>query len=137
VTASPTDAIIAEIEARYERAYSSANARELARIFAEDATVQTEWGPVLVGRSVIEGGLVALFASPTGQGRLRNTRVLSRLADPDVIVSHGIARREAAEQVEEDFLYTRVYVRRAGEWLILATHIARPSSHPKPDGVGS
>jgi uncharacterized protein (TIGR02246 family) len=137
MTVSLADAIVAEIEARYDRAYSSADAHELALIFAEDATVQTEWGPVLDGRPVIERGLVALFGSTGGQGKLRNTPVLSRLADSDVIVSHGTARREAAEQVEEAFLYTRVYVRRAGEWLILANHIARPSSHPKPDGVGS
>ncbi len=105
-------------------------------MFADDATVQTGWGPVLDGRPVIERGLVALFASPKGQGILRNTPVLSRLANPDVIVSHGITTRTGPDQKDETFLYTRVYVRRAGEWLIFANQIARASTHPKPEGIG-
>ena len=60
------DATVAEIETRYERGYSIANAYELAQIFAEDAMVQTEWGPVLDGRPMIARGLVALFESPKG-----------------------------------------------------------------------
>ena len=129
------DATVAEIETRYERAYSIANAYELAQIFAEDAMVQTEWGPVLDGRPMIARGLVALFESPKGKGRLRNSPVLSRLAAPDVIVSLGVTRRQASQEVET-FLYTRVYVQRAGKWLILANQIARPSSHSRPDGIG-
>jgi uncharacterized protein (TIGR02246 family) len=136
MTDSSVDATVAEIELRYEQAYSTANAPELAQIFAEDATVQTEWGSVLTGRAVIERGLVALFASAKGQGRLRNTPSVSRLADPNVIVSHGVTRREAPGQEEETFLYTRVYARRGREWVILANHIARPSIHPQPQGIG-
>src|ERR1700739_4283437 len=88
------DATVTEIEARYERAYSTASAHELALMFAEDAMVQTEWGPVLDGRAVIAQGLMALLESPQGRGRLRNSPVLSRLAAPDVIVSHGVTRRQ-------------------------------------------
>src|SRR5271167_775479 len=90
------DATVAEIEARYERAHSAANASELARLFAEDAMVQTEWGPVLDGREQIMKGLIALFGSPAGPGVLRNVPVLSRRAAADVIVSHGIASRTPA-----------------------------------------
>jgi uncharacterized protein (TIGR02246 family) len=130
------DATVAEIETRYERAYSIANAYELAQIFAEDAMVQTEWGPVLDGRLMIVRGLVSLFESPKGKGTLRNSPVRSRLAAPDVIVSLGVTRRQVSQEVEEIFLYTRVYVQRAGEWLILANQIAHPSSHSRPDGIG-
>jgi hypothetical protein len=85
---------------------------------------------------MIARGLVALFESPKGKGRLRNSPVLSRLAAPDAIVSLGVTRRQASQEVEETFLYTRVYVKRAGKWLILANQIARPSSHSRPDGIG-
>lgn len=130
------DATVAEIEARYERAYSAADASALSELFAEDAMVQTEWGPVLDGRERIMQGLVALFGSPAGPGALRNVPVLSRQASPDVIVSHGVARRTPAGGVEETFLYTRVYARRGEAWLLLANQIARPSNHPRPAGIG-
>ena len=94
------------------------------------------WGPVLDGRPTIARGLVALFESPKGKGRLRNSPVLSRLAAPDAIVSLGVTRRQVSQEVEETFLYTRVYVQRAGKWLILANQIAGPSSHSRPDGIG-
>ena len=135
-TGADTDAIVAEIEARYERAYSAASAQDLSAMFAEDAMVQTEWGPVLNGRDTIAKGLVALFASPNGAGSLHNVPVLSRAADADVIVSHGVARRQTPGSAEETFLYTRVYVRRDGAWLIFANQIACPSVHPKPEGIG-
>jgi hypothetical protein len=51
-------------------------------------------------------------------------------------VSHGVTRREAPGQEEETFLYTRVYARPGREWVILAKHIARPSIHPQPQGIG-
>lgn len=136
MTAPNTDATVAAIEARYEAAYSAASASDLSAMFANDAMVQTEWGPVLDGRATIAKGLVALFASPTGAGTLRNVPVMSRAADADVIVSHGVARRQAPGSAEETFLYTRVYVRRDGQWLIFANQIARPSVHPRPDGIG-
>ncbi|MGA3119959.1 MAG: SgcJ/EcaC family oxidoreductase [Polyangiaceae bacterium] len=136
MTTTDIDATVAEIEARYEHAYSAANASELARLFAEDAMVQTEWGPVLDGRERIVQGLVALFRSPGGPGALRNVPVLSRRAAANVIVSHGIASRTPTGGTEETFLYTRVYVQRDGTWLLLANQIARPSNHPRPLGIG-
>jgi len=136
MTNTDIDATVAEIELQYERAYSAANTSELARLFAEDATVQTEWGPVLDGRERIVQGLVGLFRSPAGPGVLRNVPVLSRRAAANVIVSHGVASRTPAGGTEETFLYTRVYVQREGTWFLLANQIARPSSHPKPPGIG-
>jgi hypothetical protein len=50
MTDSPVDATAAEIELRYEQAYSTANAPELAQIFAEDATCRPSG--VLCSRAV-------------------------------------------------------------------------------------
>lgn len=135
----PTDAndIAAGVEAAYAQAYSDADPGQLGELFTPDATVQTEWGPVLDGRAEIEPGLIALFGASQVPDALINVPVLSRQISPDVIVSHGTASRNAPDGPTEHFLYTRVYVHRDGHWLIAANHIARPSEHPKPDGVGA
>jgi hypothetical protein len=105
-------------------------------LFAEDATVQTEWGPVLRDRSELMHGLVALFASDKAPSALTNSPVFSRQVTNDVIVSHGTSSRRLGDGPPEDFLYTRVYVRRGAAWVIAANQIARPSPHPKPVGIG-
>jgi uncharacterized protein (TIGR02246 family) len=131
-----TDAIVRGIEHAYSQAYSAADSEQLGALFAEDAMVQTEWGPVLDGREQIMSGLVALFAASSVPDALTNTPVLSRQLTDDVIVSHGIALRRPAHGAEERFLYTRVYVRRDRRWLLAANQIARPSQHDQPIGIG-
>jgi uncharacterized protein (TIGR02246 family) len=130
------DAIVAAVEAAYSSAYSDADPKRLTALFAEDATVQTEWGPVLSGRDEATRGLIALFAASATPDSLENQPVLSRQVSPHVIVSHGTASRKPVDRPVEQFLYTRVYVERDGQWVIAAIHMARPSEHPRPDGIG-
>jgi uncharacterized protein (TIGR02246 family) len=131
------DHIVAAVEASYGAAYSAADPEQLGRLFTPDATVQTEWGPILDGRNQIVKGLVALFAANPVPDDLTNTPRLSRQIAEDVIVSHGTATRRAAGGPVELFLYTRVYVSQGGAWLLAANHIARPSEHVQPSGIGS
>ena len=131
-----TDAIVTGVEAAYAEAYSAADPERLGAIFTPDATVQTEWGPILDGRREITDGLVALFASKPVPDALVNVPLLSRQITADVIVSHGKALRRAPGRPEERFLYTRVYVNHRGAWLLAANQIARPSEHARPSGVG-
>jgi uncharacterized protein (TIGR02246 family) len=130
------EAIVAEVEGAYAVAYSSADAKALASLFAEDASVQTEWGPVLRDRDEIMEGLVALFAAKSAPDELTNRPVFSHGVSDDVVVSHGTAERRAPDGVNEAFLYTRVYVLRDGAWVIAANQIARPSTHLRPQGIG-
>ena len=132
-----TDAIVAGVETGYAQAYSAADPQRLGAIFTPQATVQTEWGPILDGRAEITDGLVALFASKPVPDALVNVPLLSRQLTADVIVSHGKALRRASGGSEEQFLYTRVYVNNRGTWLLAANQIARPSEHPRPRGVGT
>jgi len=113
---SETDAVVADVEAAYAAAYSEADPERLGALFAEDATVQTEWGPVLRDRSEIMRGLVALFASDKAPKALTNSPVLSCHVADDVIVSHGTASRRLGKGPSEEFLYTRGYVRRGATW---------------------
>lgn len=63
--------------------------------------------------------------------------MLSRQVSPHVIVSHGTAARQPVDGPVERFLFTRVYVEHDGQWLIAAIHMARPSEHPRPDGLSN
>jgi uncharacterized protein (TIGR02246 family) len=128
--------VVAEVEAAYAVAYSNADPEALASLFAEDASVQTEWGPVLRDRRDIMKGLYALFAAKSVPDELTNTPVFSHPVGDDVIVSHGTAERHAPDGTSEGFLYTRVYVLRDGAWVVAAYQIARPSTHAKPEGIG-
>jgi uncharacterized protein (TIGR02246 family) len=131
-----TDTIVTEVETAYAQAYSAADPQRLGAIFTPEATVQTEWGPILDGRGEITDGLVALFASKPLPDALVNVPLLSRQITADVIVSHGKALRRAPGEPEERFLYTRVYVNHGETWLLAANQIARPSEHARPSGVG-
>jgi uncharacterized protein (TIGR02246 family) len=131
------DAIVAQVEAAYAAAYSAADPQRLGAIFTPEATVQTEWGPILDGRKEITDGLVALFAAKPVPDALANVPLLSRRLTADVIVSHGKALRRPPGGPEEQFLYTRVYVNDGGTWLLAANQIARPSEHERPSGIGA
>jgi uncharacterized protein (TIGR02246 family) len=131
------DHIVAAVEASYAAAYSAADPERLGRLFTPDATVQTEWGPILDGRNQIVKGLVALFAAKPTSDDLTNTPKLSRQIAEDVIVSHGTSTRRPSGGPVELFLYTRVYVNHRGAWLLASNHIARPSEHVQPSGIGS
>ena len=131
-----TDAIVAGVETAYAQAYSAADPQRLGAIFTPQATVQTEWGPILDGRREITDGLMALFASKPIPDALVNVPLLSRQLAADVIVSHGQALRRPPSGPEERFLYTRVYVNHGDVWLLAANQIARPSEHARPSGVG-
>ena len=109
----------------------------MGAIFTPEATVQTEWGPILDGRKEITDGLVALFAAKPVPDALVNVPLLSRRLTADVIVSHGKALRRPPGGPEEQFLYTRVYVNDGGTWLLAANQIARPSEHERPSGIGA
>jgi uncharacterized protein (TIGR02246 family) len=131
-----TDATVARVEAAYAAAYTAADPNRLGAIFTPEATVQTEWGPILDGRREITDGLVALFAAKPVPDAITNMPVLSRQLTADVILSHGRALRRPPGGPGEQFLYTRVYVNQGGTWLLAANQIARPSEHVRPSGVG-
>ena len=130
-------AIAAQVEAAHAAAHSAAGPQRPGALFTPDATVQTEWGPILDGRKEITDGLVALFAAQPAPDALVNEPLLSRRLTADVIVSHGKARRRPPGRPEEQFLYTRVYVNHGGTWLLAANQIARPSQHERPSGLGN
>ncbi len=129
------DDLVMALEETYSRAYSAADAAGLSELFAVDAMVQTQWGPILLGRDKIMEGLVALFKSKSIPDELKNIPVVNKLVSPGVIVSFGQAIRKTPGKQDELFLYTRVYTLREGRWLLSANQIATPSDRAKPAGI--
>ena len=84
-------------------------------------------------RAAFERGLRRAFTRVPGELTLENTPAHTAAITEDVIVIHGTSRRAGAPGWREDELvYTRVLVRRGGEWRLAANHVAEPSSQPDP-----
>ena len=135
-TQKEIDEIVKKLEENYSNAYSAADPVRLSSLFAADAMVQTQWGPVLLGREEIMKGLVALFRSKTTPDELKNIPIVNKQVSMDVIVSFGQAIRKTTGAQDEKFLYTRVYVFQDERWLLSANQIATPSDRVKPAGIG-
>ena len=109
---SETDAIVLKFQATYADTFDRRDAKGMAALLTENATLQNEWGDVVQGRSNIEVTLHAVAA--------------------DVIVSQGTSQRISPNIAPAQMFFTRVLVRQSGQWQLAATQIARPSAMPKP-----
>ena len=137
MTREDAEGIVRQFEDSYAAAFNRRDAAALVALFAEDATVVTEWGDVVRGRAEFERGLARAFATLSRGPTIENTPALAAVIAEGVIVSHGTTRRVGLPGVGEDRLaYTRVLVRRGGEWRLAANHVAEPSSRPDPRAGG-
>ena len=125
--------IVRRFEDDYEAAFNRRDAEGLAELFLEDATIVTEWGDVVRGRVVFASGLARAFANLRGTVTLENSLTYAAAVSDDVIVSHGTSRRRGAAFAADDRLtFTRVLVRRNGEWRLAANHVSEPSGRADP-----
>ena len=131
MTSDDATVIARQFEDDYVAAFNRKDARALASLFTEEATIVTEWGDLVAGRAEFERGLTRAFATLAGQLTLETTPAHAALVSDDVIVSHGTARRLNASGADT-LVYTRVLVRRGGIWHPAATHVAEPSTQPDP-----
>jgi uncharacterized protein (TIGR02246 family) len=125
-------AIVREFEDQYAAAFNRRDAPSLVALFAEDATIVTEWGDVVVGRAAFAQGLESAFAMVPTDIRIENTPSHVVALTPDVIVSHGISRKFSDSESEQQLVYTRVLVSQGGQWQLAANHVAEPSAQPDP-----
>jgi uncharacterized protein (TIGR02246 family) len=109
-----------------DRALMSGNARELARIFADDYVQYDESGRCFTRKDVLDNlqsGAVR-FLAMVSTGRL--IRMLSR----EIAVVHGSEVDEieqAGKRASVRYIYTDVVVKRQGSWQIVASQLARPA----------
>ena len=132
---SETDAIVLKFQATYADTFDRRDAKGMAALLTENATLQNEWGDVVQGRTNIEATLVRLMANLPAGAKLEDTPLVSHAVAADVIVSQGISHRIIPNEPATKMFFTRVLVRQGGQWLFAATQIARPSTVPKPSSA--
>ncbi len=121
-----------KLEDAYVKAYNRGDAKALAALFTEDASILNSGGSVLKGRAVLEKGLAQVFAGPSKGAKLANTPLSTRVVSKDVVVTQGTARTSGGGASKEDhiFTYTKVLVRQGKHWRIAVAHFAFPTSPP-------
>ena len=124
-----------KFEDAYVAAYNRGDAKALAALFTEDASILNSGGSVLKGRAVLEKGLAQVFAGPSKGAKLVNTPLNTRVVSKNVIVTQGTARTTGGGGSKEahTFTYTKVLVRREKQWRIAVAHFAFPTSPPSEE----
>jgi uncharacterized protein (TIGR02246 family) len=129
---SETDAIVLKFQVTYTDTFDRRDAKGMAALLTENATLQNEWGDVVQGRTNIEATLTRLMANLPAGAKLEDTPLVSHAVATDVIVSQGTSQRISPNNAPVQMFFTRVLVRQGGQWRLAATQIARPSAIPKP-----
>jgi uncharacterized protein (TIGR02246 family) len=129
---SEIDAIVLTFQVAYAGTFDRRDAKGMAAMLTEDATLQNEWGDVVRGRADIEAILARLMANLPAGEKLEDTPLASHAVATDVIVSQGTSQRITPNAARTQMFFTRVLVRQGGQWRLAATQIARPSAMPKP-----
>ena len=129
---SETDAIVLKFQGTYADTFNRRDAKGMAALLTENATLQNEWGDVVQGRANIEATLTRLLANLPAGAKLEDTPLVSHAVAADVIVSQGTSQRIIPNSAPTQMFFTRVLVRQGSQWRLAATQIARPSAIPKP-----
>ena len=132
---SEVDGIILKFQAAYADTFDRRDAKGMAALFTESATLQNEWGDVVQGRASIQAVLTRLMAALPSGVKLQDTSLASQAVAKDVIVSQGTSMRITTNAAPAQMFFTRVLVRQDGQWRLAATQIARPSTVPKPGSL--
>lgn len=122
------DAAVQQLEDAYVAAYNRGDAKAVADLYAEDATILGEYGAMGIGREAIQHTLTFAF-SQSARPKIENKPRHSEAITKDVIVLHGTSHIMPADPTVPalDSLYTKVLVRRAGQWRIAAVQMAQPN----------
>jgi uncharacterized protein (TIGR02246 family) len=132
LTQSETDAIVLKFQATYADTFDRRDAKGMAALLTENATLQNEWGDVVHGRTNIEVTLTRLMANLPVGTKLEDTPLVSHAVAADVIVSQGTSQRISPNTAPIQMFFTRVLVHEGSQWRLAATQIARPSAMPRP-----
>src|SRR5437016_14139557 len=84
---SETDAIVLKFQATYADTFDRQDAKGMAALLTENATLQNEWGDVVQGRTNIEATLPRLMANLPPGARLEDPPRVSHAAAADVMLT--------------------------------------------------
>jgi len=122
------DSAVQQFEAAFAAGYNGGDAKRVADLYTDNATLLTESGITIIGRERIEKALAAGFAQRK-DAKLENTPQNSVAVSRDVIVTQGLSRLTPADNAQQpsEFLYTRVLTRQEDKWRIAVAQYARPN----------
>lgn len=108
---------IRTFEEGFVRDYNKGDGKAVAALFTEDAEVVDVDGQHYQGRDTIEQGFTAMFADDPG-AKIALEIFSIRALSPDVVEERGRSVVTPVEGSPRSRLYTVVYVKRDGRWLM-------------------
>ena len=134
---SADEQAVEELAARYEEAWKSGDAKAVADVYTEDATVIEPTGKMAQGRSEIEKVLAETLAMYEGS-EIQIERTSLRFIKPGLAVSDGTwtvtgaAKPEKGEGPPMEGQYTVVATKQDSGWKLAASQGRVPVSPPPP-----
>lgn len=130
---SPTESerTVRALERAWLDAYEQLDSTAMKRIVADDFLITFPDGSTQTKARIL-ADLEASRARPSGT-RFRTERVSSRAYGNDVVVLTGVVvtiSTRGGRTVEERSRYTDTYVRRAGRWQVVASHLSNVPEEP-------
>lgn len=114
---SEVESAIRTLEEGFVRDYNQGDSKAVAALFTEDAEVVDIEGRHYQGRDVIEQGFAATFAASKG-AKIGLEIYAIRSLSPDVAQEQGRSVVTPIEGSPLSRLYTVLYVKRGGRWLV-------------------
>ena len=125
---SESEAAIRKIIVEMTEGFNSHDGKAASRMYARDARLVTVRGDVMNGRSEIEKGLSAIFATRAKNATHSTKDVTIRMIKPDVAFAYvvnelsGLVTPDGQSLPAHQELSLRVFVRDGGAWQVAAFH---------------
>ena len=114
---SADEKAIRAVDEEFVRDYNKGDSKALAALFTEDAEVIEADGDRYQGRELIEQGFADTFAADKGAKIAFEVEAI-RFLNPDAAKEEGRSLVTPAKEAPVSRLYTVLYVKRDGRWLI-------------------
>ena len=124
---SADEKAIRDIEARWEAAWNRHDVAAMAATYAPDSDAINLAGEWFKGRDAFEKSLEELHSEKTKGSVWQTERTHIRFLTPEIAIvhvyvnSHGDRNPDGSPMAPRRVILTRVEVKRAGEWLIVAS----------------
>ena len=129
---------VRDIETQWEAAWNRHDVPALVRNVAPDADIVNLSGSWMKGRDRFEASLAELHADKVKESVWKNDEVDVKFLTPEIAIVHvywntrGERNPDGTPLPPRRGLYTRVVVKRNGQWLIIASHATEVLTPPPP-----
>ena len=141
VGAPADEQAIRQIETRWETAWNHHNIAAMASLFAPEAGVVNLAGEWFKGRKAFERSLESLHSGKVKESLWQTQDIHIQFLTPEIAVvhvrfsSHGDRNPDGSLMPPRRGIFTRVEVKRAGDWMIVAsqaTNVVPPATATIP-----